>query len=385
MRPFLTAFFFCYILIFILTFSFPYHILPDAGSILDNVFESLAHWSGTHVFGLHDGFTSRIISDSKGFYIHALHIVIFSIACAALIRWYEKKYRHTLPIRRMLVITCRTYLALQLSVYGFNKLFMLQFFEPEVNTLFTDVGQLSPDILYWTAMGSSPAYNVFMGMVEVIAAMLLLTRKAWIAGALLASGIMLNVLAINFSFDISVKLYASFLLLNALLLLFSQRRILSYIVHQSPAYVQALPKTTKTRPSMRALMVLLVTSEGIYPALYNHGHKEAQLPSKAYEVTNDLSSNVVSGPTAWKRIFLHTRGYLIVQYTNDTMHDYRYIWSSDQSEMTLLDGETHAGSIRWNKDHISGKIEETTLSLELKELDMTTLPIMTSGFNWTLL
>jgi hypothetical protein len=87
---------------------------------------------------------------------------------------------------------------------------------PEPNLLFTPLGQLDKDILYWSTMGSSYGYNLFLGCTELLTGVLLFFRKTRAIGALAAVFICANIVAVNFSFDISVKLLSSFLLLLSL-------------------------------------------------------------------------------------------------------------------------------------------------------------------------
>ncbi|MEY3198941.1 MAG: hypothetical protein RJA13_899 [Bacteroidota bacterium] len=60
------------------------------------------------------------------------------------------------------------YLAWILLKYGFDKVFKCQFYLPEPNILFTRVGDLDKDILFWSTMGSSHSYSIFMGLLEII-------------------------------------------------------------------------------------------------------------------------------------------------------------------------------------------------------------------------
>ena len=103
-------------------------------------------------------------------------------------------------------------LAFFLLRYGFDKLFKHQFYLPEPNTLYTPVGLLSKDILFWTSMGTSHSYNVFMGLIEIIPAFLLFFKRTRMLGGLISFAVLLNVLMINIGFDITVKILSSFLL-----------------------------------------------------------------------------------------------------------------------------------------------------------------------------
>jgi hypothetical protein len=73
--------------------------------------------------------------------------------------------------------------------------------------------------LLWTFMGASLPYQHFSGMAEVTAGLLLAFRRTTTLGACVAAGVMLNVVVLNFCYDVPVKLYSSHLLLMALFLL----------------------------------------------------------------------------------------------------------------------------------------------------------------------
>jgi hypothetical protein len=67
--------------------------------------------------------------------------------------------------------------------------------------------------------GRIPALHIFCGIVEVVGALLLVWRRTTILGALISSAALLNVVVLNVSYDIGVKLYSLHLLLMAAFLL----------------------------------------------------------------------------------------------------------------------------------------------------------------------
>lgn len=66
--------------------------------------------------------------------------------------------------------------------------------------------------LLWTFIGYSYAYNVFTGLGEIIGGSLLLFRRTKLLGALITIAIMSNVVILNFTFDVPVKLFSTHLL-----------------------------------------------------------------------------------------------------------------------------------------------------------------------------
>ena len=99
--------------------------------------------------------------------------------------------------------------------------------------------------ILWTFMGASVAYTKFCGLVEGSAGALLLFRRTTTLGALVAVGAMLNVAALNFSYDVPVKLYSSHLVLMSLFLIAADAgALLRFFVLREPARLKgvSLPK-----------------------------------------------------------------------------------------------------------------------------------------------
>lgn len=115
-------------------------------------------------------------------------------------------------------IYVRYYLATVLLGYGWHKVMPIQMPFPGPDRLIGTIGDMSPMGLLWTLLGASPAYQIFAGLGEVIGGGLLLWRRTTVAGALVSAAVMTNVVAMNFCYDVPVKLYSSALLLMALYL-----------------------------------------------------------------------------------------------------------------------------------------------------------------------
>ena len=126
-------------------------------------------------------------------------------------------------------LVLRFTLGAALLVYGFSKFFPLQFPSPSLLTLTGTFGESSPMKLLWTFMGASPAYTMFGGLAEIVPGLLLLFRQTSTLGALLGSGVMLNVVLLNFCYDVPVKLYSTHLLLASLFLLLPDAAALWHI------------------------------------------------------------------------------------------------------------------------------------------------------------
>jgi uncharacterized membrane protein YphA (DoxX/SURF4 family) len=107
-------------------------------------------------------------------------------------------------------------LAVTMVVYGFSKVWVRQFPPLDEWTAFQSYGDSSPMGLLWRFMGHSPTYERFTGFAEVLAGVLLATRRTATPGALVMVAVMANVVMLNFCFDVPVKLASTHLLVFAL-------------------------------------------------------------------------------------------------------------------------------------------------------------------------
>ena len=78
---------------------------------------------------------------------------------------------------------------------------------PALSQLATPLGDLLPMRFSWLFIGYSVPYQFFSGAMETIAGLLLLYRRTVTAGLFAATGAFLNVVMINLSYDVPVKLY----------------------------------------------------------------------------------------------------------------------------------------------------------------------------------
>ena len=147
-----------------------------------------------------------------------LYLCVALVACVAwsALDWRRPDYRR---LNYWLRLALRYYVASAALSYGIIKIFALQMFFPSTSQLATPLGDFLPMRLSWLFIGYSVPYQVFSGVMETVAGVLLLFRPTVTAGLLLATGAFMNVLMINLSYDVPVKLYAAHLTFACLYLL----------------------------------------------------------------------------------------------------------------------------------------------------------------------
>jgi hypothetical protein len=157
--------------------------------------------------------------DTSYDYLVLLFILLFALIGSAVWSILDRHRRSYPTLFYWLTAAVRYYLALTMLEYGMAKIIKLQFPFPDLGRLIQPYGNSSPMGLAWTFMGYSQGYNYFAGFAEVIAGLLLFFRRTTTIGALLAFVVGAHIVAMNYCFDIPVKLYSTIIVLMAAWLL----------------------------------------------------------------------------------------------------------------------------------------------------------------------
>lgn len=393
--------------LFILTLPFPYIAIPNPGELLRPLTEALVRWTAAHILSIETPYTAAIVSDSTGMYVHALIVLAFALAVCAVWSALEGSRKTGPPaLRYWFHAAVSYYLALQLLGYGLNKIFKHQFYLPEPNTLFTTVGQLSRDILYWSAMGSSYSYTLFAGALEVLPAILLLFRRTRSIGAIMASAVMLNVVAVNFGFDISVKLYSAFLLALCIIvaapgmaklydLLIRHRRVdggewVPTFRSSRSAAAYAIAKALLIGCILWESMIGYVTANSFNddtaPRPFLHGAYTVE----AFIRNGDTVPPLLSESNRFKRVFVHRRGYFITQTMNDGMRDYRLAYDRANGVLHLRAADSSTATLAYEFDEraglllLRGRMGGDSIEVRARRIALEGLPLFGPPLHWTI-
>jgi len=275
-------------------------------------------------------------SDTRSLLLLLIFLAI--ISCSAAI-FLKKKQNE-------IIWACKTvtlyFLAYVLLKYGLDKVFCRQFYQPAPNILYTPFGNLDKDILFWSTMGTSPAYSIITGSFEVLAALLLLFRRTRTLGLLLALVALVQILIINFSFDISVKIFSLLLTAMALYLLAPQLKsfynflVLQKMTLMPQSFQVNLPVYVKI--GLKFFMVGLILIQ-VLAAQFPTTTNTPLLLTGAYKVEKyeGKSGTIPLQDAPVKRIFVHPHGYLVFQTQDDAMADYFMVQGSGKGAVELLD------------------------------------------------
>lgn len=123
--------------------------------------------------------------------------------------------------------------------FGFTKLLPVQMPYPSYGILDTDYGDLTSQKIFWLSFGIVPWYQIFAGVLEVLAGALLLFRKTVAIGAALLVGALAAIVVVNLAYDGGVHVYSGYFVLLGLFLLVPYYKPFSDLfIHERPAYVK---------------------------------------------------------------------------------------------------------------------------------------------------
>ncbi|WP_313267328.1 hypothetical protein [Sphingobacterium sp.] len=212
---------FIFILSFILVFNNgTYPLYGYISTPLTHFMQRLTPWFAENILGYsydHSIFINGS-GDTSYAWISLFILLLLALVGAALWSILDRRRASYTILFYWLTTAIRYYIAFMLINYGLIKVFYMQMQPPRLTQLLQPLGEYSPMGLAWTYIGYSQGYNILIGSVEILSG-LLLFRKTVIAGALITVATSINIMAVNYFYDVPVKMVSTALLLFSIFLL----------------------------------------------------------------------------------------------------------------------------------------------------------------------
>lgn len=310
----------------------------------------------------------------------------------------------------------RYVLAFTMLSYGLAKLVSEggQFRPPGVDQLEKTWGDSSPMNVLWTFMGFSWYYTFFGGLGEVIGGALLVWRRTMVLGALVTFGVMLNVVMLNFCYDVPVKLYSFHLCFAAVFVLLPDAgRLANLLVWNRPVEA-ALLRPAWSQGVLRVLHIVgkvwLIGSGFVLPVAMT-GWSEIQRASGAivklplegeFRVTEFSATGEPAAdepPTvAWRSFYFvmvpagesgeEPRAFCIVRLVDHNRLNAQAKLSADQRQLTLIDfagqplGELEVREPSPDRFVLAGTAFGHKVEVQLERANLDNYLLMRRGFRW---
>ncbi|MES2376370.1 MAG: hypothetical protein V4553_07320 [Bacteroidota bacterium] len=346
---------------FFFVFFVLYVILEPNGIVpfSDDLSESYLHplviavpWMAKH--WLHISITVNSYGSGSGdrtfdWLIYGSVVIIATFSCAI---WslVGRKARNYNKMLYWLCTIIRYYAGMTMLRYGGAKVIKLQFAGPNPMRLMEPVGELSPFSLAWTYMGHSVAFNYFAGLAEVACGMLMFWRRTTTLGAVMGFVIAGNIVAINYCFDVPVKLLSTTLtIMFAFLLATDSRRLINVFITNKTALpanysphrfnVQWKNVTLTTTKYIVIGFVLLANIYNFTSAgkMYGDDSKKPQLYGiynvQYFIINNDTLQPLITDTVRWRKLMFDKFNNGAVKMMNDSLK--YYVIKQDSVKHTL--------------------------------------------------
>jgi hypothetical protein len=368
--------------------------VPGAGFVMKpyvQMWHAVAPWVAIHVFHITGRPATYFPTGSGDTTLQYIQNLLYlAVAAVATLAWsiVDRRRADYRTLHAWLRLLVRYTLAFTLFNYGFVKVFPLQFRQPGFARLMEPYGEFSPMGALWWFMGASTPYIVFSGAAEVTGGFLLLFRRTTSLGAMVSFAVMANVVALNFCYDVPVKLYSVNILLMAVFLAMPDLRRLADVLIFNRAVGRAdltLPRFERRKMRIAA-MVFCVLLVGTQLAINLINGWKGYQQSRVHPVRPPLYGlyDAESGaPPNWRKVAVDFANGLTVRMSDDTTQFFQTEYNAAKSTVTLNRKDTLAWT-RPDSDHVilSGTWGGSAASIRLRRIDPGKFLLLSRGFHW---
>ncbi len=359
-------------------------------NMLEAPWRHLAPWVAIHIFHLQGAVTQYHPTGSGDTTLDYVLVFCFAVIAAfATLIWsvLDRRRPNYTTLYACLRLLVRFTLSFTMLSYGFAKVYPLQFRTPGLAQLTETYGEASPMGILWTFMGASVSYTKFCGLAEVAAGALLLFRRTTTLGALMAAGAMLNVAALNFSYDVPVKLYSTHLVLMSLFLMAADAgALLRFFVLREPARLEGVSLPPFERRWLRIAAIsfqALVISSIAYNKIWG-GYKTTKMYEGSYFKNAPLYGvwNADTASAPWRQLTIQSpRGLSIRDISGERL---RFTSAYDEANhnLKLTSGKQEDSFTYEQPDPQHLVLRGTGTPMTFHRLDASKFLLTSRGFHW---
>ncbi len=399
---------FAYLVLYIL--PFPLNTVPNVEFVdraYTNLWNLVVPWVGAHVLRLSHEITvlPNGSGDTTWNYVQVFCLLI--VAVIATIAWslLDRKHRNYTRLYDWLRVYVRFALGVAMISYGSYKVIQSQFPTPSLDRLLQPFGDASPMGLLWTFMGASRSYNVFTGLGEMLGGVLLFARRTTLLGALVSIAVMSQIVMLNFSYDVPVKLYSLHLLAMAIFLAAPDaRRLVNVLVLNRPAEPAELrPLFAKQWLNRSALVVRTVflfvfvgvSLYGSYAQRKQYGEMAERSPLRGiweveeFEVNGQIRPLLTTDSAQWRRIIFDYPGMIAVQQMSDSRSRYALVLDTEKKTLDLSkrDDPSWKAGLTYEQPEptlltLTGQLDGQQIHARLRRTAESRFLLRSRGFHW---
>jgi len=406
-RKVLFRFAFAYLVLYNL--PFPLNFIPGIDvpvqSAYGKIWEFAVPQVADDVFGADASVLPNGSGDTTFNYVQVFCFFVLALAAAGIWSFLDRKRAHYARLSAGLRIYVRFALAAWMIGYGAAKVIPTQFVLPSLDRLVQPFGDASPMGILWTFMGASVAYTVFAGLGEMVGGLLLIARRTTLLGAIVSAGVLVNVVMLNFSYDVPVKLFSSHLLAMAVFLILPDAgRLMNLLVlnrRVEPAPLSPLfGRKWLNRGALALRTVFIVGYSGLslyqgWEGIQEYGNLAPKPPLYGiwnvddFVIDGEPRPPLVTDETRWRRMIFSYPGLMAIQSMGGSRTRYRIVLSTEKKTMAITkrdDPKWRSGLIYRQPGpkllSVEGTFDGHKIRARMSRMDESQFLLVTRGFHW---
>ncbi|MEV6216518.1 DoxX family protein [Nocardia sp. NPDC051833] len=373
----------------------------------------LTEWLGTTLFGIRVDYTVTGSGDTAAKWLAAFTVILVAVPVTAVWSVLDRRRTHYVRLVVLFRLLLRFALVSALLLYGMIKILPTQM-SFNLERLVEPYGHMSPMAVLWAQSALSEPYEIALGAAEVTAGLLLIVPLTAGLGSVLAVLVALQVVLVNLTFDVPVKLFALQILLYALVLAAPDlvRIVRALLGHDVPART---PQRTTPRGDrilvgaqvLLGLWLLVATTVEAYDGWHTYGSARPKSPLYGiwdvteYSIAGEQVPALVDfrAPTEGKppgaterfrRIIFDIPQGMTAQRLDDSIVSFPARIDTDQHTITLSRDTAHQWKLAtFGYVHaqpgrliLEGTLGGRPVRMRLDQVDLDRFPAVARGFHW---
>ncbi|MFC8385770.1 DoxX family protein [Nocardia sp. NPDC057272] len=376
----------------------------------------LTDWVGTQIFDVPIDYTVTGSGDTAAKWVAVFTLLLVAVPVTAVWSVLDRRRPNYTRLYEWFRLLLRISLASALLLYGMIKVLPSQM-SFNLERLVEPFGHMSPMAVLWAQSSLSEPYEMALGAAEVVAALLLILPVTAGIGSVLAVIVALQVLLMNLTFDVPVKLFALQLFLYATVLAAPDvirvgRALLGRaVVARTSTPLLSTARGNRILLTVQVLMgvwLLGATTVEAYDGWHTYGNARPKSPLYGiwnvteYSIAGEQvpalvdfreapsSSGMPSATERFRRIIFDIPQGMTVQRLDDSLVSFPARVDTDQHTITLSKDTGHQWKLatfsyaqpQSDRLILEGVLGGRPVRMQLDQVDLAQFPAVSRGFHW---
>jgi len=366
----------------------------------------IVFWTAAHVFRVTEPLVYTGGSGDKTFdWVLAFLLLVLAALATAIWSVLDRRREDYATLYKWFRVFLRFALASQMMVYGLLKVVPVQMPFPYLMRLLEPYGSFSPMGVLWSSIGATPAYETFAGCAETLGGILLVFPRTTMLGALVCLADMIEVFALNMTYDVPVKLFSLHLILMSLILLapdFSRLAAFFFFrrdVKASPEpELFATPRANRIALAVQVVIGIWLMGVNTYGSwtswhTYGGGHPKSALYGiwdvEQFLVDAQSHPPLFTDRDRWLRAIFDFPTSMNFQRPDDSFSGYGVSINVNQKSLALTKGSDKKWKANFTFERptrdqliLDGEMDGHKIHMQLRLKPIDKFPLTNRGFHW---